>query len=55
MDPLTRVRDHFAESIATKQTSADALAERVAKEHFERGGGETAPNGEGPKRLRILR
>ncbi|MEJ2299770.1 MAG: phosphoheptose isomerase [Woeseiaceae bacterium] len=29
MDPLTRVRDHFAESIATKQTSADALAESI--------------------------
>ncbi len=34
---------------------ADALAERVAKAHFERGGGENAPEGEGPKRLRILR
>lgn len=34
---------------------ADALAERVAQEHFKRGGGETAPEGEGPKRLRILR
>jgi len=34
---------------------ADALAERVAREHFERAGGETAPEGEGPKRLRILR
>ncbi len=30
MDPLTRVRDHFAESIATKQASADALAESIA-------------------------
>ena len=30
MDPVTRVRDHFAESIATKQTSADALAESIA-------------------------
>ena len=30
MDPLARVRDHFAESIATKQTSADALAESIA-------------------------
>jgi D-sedoheptulose 7-phosphate isomerase len=30
MDPLMRVRDHFAESIATKQTSADALAESIA-------------------------
>ena len=29
MDPVTRVRDHFAESIATKQTSADALAESI--------------------------
>jgi D-sedoheptulose 7-phosphate isomerase len=29
MDPLTRVRDHFAESIATKQTSADALGESI--------------------------
>ena len=29
MDPLTRVRDHFAESIATKQTSADVLAESI--------------------------
>ena len=30
MDPLTRVRDHFAESIATKQTAAEALAESIA-------------------------
>jgi D-sedoheptulose 7-phosphate isomerase len=30
MDSLTRVRDHFAESIATKQTSADVLAESIA-------------------------
>lgn len=29
MDPLTRVRDHFAESIAIKQTSAGALAESI--------------------------
>jgi D-sedoheptulose 7-phosphate isomerase len=29
MDPLTRVRDHFAESIAIKQTSADAIAESI--------------------------
>lgn len=34
---------------------ADALAERVAKAHFDRTGGDTAPEGEGPKRLRILR
>ncbi|UCH30851.1 MAG: Mrp/NBP35 family ATP-binding protein [Myxococcales bacterium] len=34
---------------------ADALAERVAKTHFERRGGENAPEGVGPKRLRILR
>jgi len=30
MDPLTRIRDHFAESIATKQTSAEALGESIA-------------------------
>lgn len=30
MDPVNRVRDHFAESIATKQTSADVLAESIA-------------------------
>ena len=30
MDPLNRVREHFAESIATKQTAADALAESIA-------------------------
>ncbi len=29
MDTLQRVRDHFAESIATKQTAADALAESI--------------------------
>jgi D-sedoheptulose 7-phosphate isomerase len=29
MDPLNRVREHFAESIATKQTAADALAESI--------------------------
>jgi len=34
---------------------ADALAEKIAKEHFDRSEGETAPEGEGPKRLRILR
>lgn len=34
---------------------ADAVAERVAKAHYERGGREAAPEGEGPKRLRILR
>jgi len=34
---------------------ADALAERIAREHFDRGGGKTAPEGEGAKRLRILR
>ena len=30
MDPVSRVRDHFAESIATKQTAADAIAESIA-------------------------
>ena len=30
MDPLTRIRDHFSESIATKQTSAEVLAESIA-------------------------
>jgi len=30
MDPVTRVRDHFAESIATKQTSAEQLADSIA-------------------------
>ena len=30
MDSLTRVREHFAESIATKQTAADELAESIA-------------------------
>ena len=30
MDPLSRVRDHFAESIATKQTSADVITESIA-------------------------
>ena len=34
---------------------ADALTEQIAKEHFDRAGGKTAPEGEGPKRLRILR
>jgi ATP-binding protein involved in chromosome partitioning len=34
---------------------ADALAAHVARAHFERSGGESAPDGEGPKRLRILR
>jgi D-sedoheptulose 7-phosphate isomerase len=29
MDSLQRVRDHFAESIATKQTAADALVESI--------------------------
>ncbi len=30
MDPVIRVRDHFAESIATKQTAADAIVESIA-------------------------
>ena len=30
MDSVSRVRDHFAESIATKQTAAEALAESIA-------------------------
>ncbi len=34
---------------------ADALAEKVAKAHFDRTEGDAAPEGEGPKRLRILR
>jgi ATP-binding protein involved in chromosome partitioning len=34
---------------------ADALAEKIAKEHFKRSEGDAAPEGEGPKRLRILR
>lgn len=29
MDPVTRVRDHFAESIATKQLAAEQLAESI--------------------------
>jgi len=29
MDPLSRVREHFAESIATKQTAADVIAESI--------------------------
>ena len=34
---------------------AEVLAERIAVEHFVRGGGKEAPGGVGPKRLRILR
>jgi ATP-binding protein involved in chromosome partitioning len=34
---------------------ADALTDRIAKEHFDRTGGQAAPEGEGPKRLRVLR
>ena len=30
MDPVNRVRDHFAESIATKQTAAEELVESIA-------------------------
>jgi D-sedoheptulose 7-phosphate isomerase len=30
MDPVARVREHFAESIATKQTSAEQVAESIA-------------------------
>ncbi len=30
MDPVTRVRDHFAESIAVKEISAEQLAESIA-------------------------
>lgn len=34
---------------------AETLADNIAKQHFERGGGEKAPKEKGPKRLRILR
>ena len=30
MDPVTRVREHFAESIATKQSAVDVLSESIA-------------------------
>ena len=30
MDPVTRVREHFAESIATKQSATEALSESIA-------------------------
>ncbi len=30
MDPVARVRDHFVESIATKEAAADVLAESIA-------------------------
>jgi D-sedoheptulose 7-phosphate isomerase len=30
MDPVTRVREHFAESIATKQSAVDPLADSIA-------------------------
>lgn len=30
MDPVTRVREHFLESIATKQAAVEALAESIA-------------------------
>jgi len=31
MDPVARVREHFAESIATKQASAEQIAESIAE------------------------
>ena len=30
MDPVIRVREHFAESIATKQSAVEALSESIA-------------------------
>jgi len=30
MDPVTRVREHFAESIATKQSAIDVISESIA-------------------------
>ena len=33
---------------------ADALSARIALQHFERQGGDRAPSGQGPKRLRIV-
>jgi len=30
MDPVARVRDHFAQSIATKETAAEQIAESIA-------------------------
>ncbi|MDH5672088.1 MAG: Mrp/NBP35 family ATP-binding protein [Myxococcales bacterium] len=34
---------------------ADALVDQIARESFERGGGKVAPDGNAPRRLRILR
>jgi ATP-binding protein involved in chromosome partitioning len=34
---------------------AEKVADRIAREHFARGGGKTAPAGDAPKRLRIVR
>lgn len=52
--PIVQAAPSSAAGQAFSQV-ADALAERIAKEHFDRGGGESAPDGEGRKRLRILR
>jgi D-sedoheptulose 7-phosphate isomerase len=30
MDPVTRIREHFAESIFTKQVAAEQIAESIA-------------------------
>jgi len=35
--------------------AAEALTETIAKQHFERTGGDKAPKGKGPKRLKIVR
>jgi ATP-binding protein involved in chromosome partitioning len=52
--PIVQAAPSSAAAVAFAAV-ADALAERVAKEHFDRSGGDSAPEGEGPKRLRILR
>jgi len=47
-DPNSDVSKGFAKA-------ADALTEAIAKRHFVAAGGEKAPKGKGPKRLKIVR
>ena len=52
--PVTQAAPKTAAGTAFAEL-AEVLAERIAREHFVRGGETSAPSGAGPKRLRILR
>jgi len=52
--PIVQSDPDCAVSVAFRE-AAEALTETIAKQHFARTGGDKAPKGKGPKRLKIVR